>query len=348
MAASSVCASCLRALRQQARTQLPAPAPRTAFKPTAQRQHLLPHRALSTSPRALNEQHRSPTASTTPTPPPPPSSSTNPPSNAPLSSSSPSTPAGFDTLATTLRDSTAPLLRQTTEPYIAYGSTATLFRACAAQCSYTIPALLASPPQPPPKNAAEEDVGVGEGWWVTPKPNGGLGLDVTFNTWAQVVMLHMYLLTVRLRCFPAVHAPIWHQNLLDHFFYAAEDRMAVWHGMSARSVRNKYLKDLWLQWRGLLLSYDEGLVKGDAVLAAAVWRNVFRAQEGEGVVGDVGTVVGYMRRELGMLGGMSDLEVSEGRVVFGRPEGVGRLVGRESAWMRRSFVAEDFKGVEGK
>ncbi|TKA57890.1 hypothetical protein B0A55_12463 [Friedmanniomyces simplex] len=158
----------------------------------------------------------------------------------------------------------------------------------------------------------------------------------------------MYLLTVRLRCFPAAHAPIWHQNLLDHFFYAAEDRMAVWHGMSARSVRNKYLKDLWLQWRGLLLSYDEGLVKGDAVLAAAVWRNVFRAQEGEGVVGDVGTVVGYMRRELGMLGGMSDLEVSEGRVVFGRPEGVGGLVGRESAWMRRSFVAEDFKGVEGK
>ncbi|KAK3062323.1 Serine carboxypeptidase 3, partial [Teratosphaeriaceae sp. CCFEE 6253] len=144
-----------------------------------------------------------------------------------------------------------------------------LFRACAATCAYTIPAVLASPPAPPPKNAAQEDVGVGEGFWVTPTQQGGLGLDVTFNSWAQVVMLHMYILTVRLRGFPQEHAKIWHQNLLDHFFYAAEDRMAVWHGMSARSVRNKHLKDLWLQWRGLLLSYDEGLINGDAVMGAA-------------------------------------------------------------------------------
>lgn len=177
------------------------------------------------------------------------------------------------------------------------------------------------------------------------KASGGLGLDVTFNNWAQVVMLHMYLLTVRLRCFPKEHAGIWHQNLLDHFFYAAEDRMAVWHGMSARGVRNRHLKDLWLQWRGLLLSYDEGLIKGDAVMASAVWRNMFKARE-EVDIGDVAVVAAYMRRELQRLGEMSDEQVSEGKVVFGAPETLRSLLGKESPWMRKSFTAEDLKGLE--
>lgn len=173
-----------------------------------------------------------------------------------------------------------------------------------------------------------------------------MGLDVTFNTWAQVVFLHMYLLTVRLRMFPAEHAGVWHQNLLDHFFYAAEDRMAVWHGMTARGVRNKYLKDLWLQWRGLLLSYDEGLIKGDAVLATAVWRNLFRGKEGVDV-GDLAVVTAYMRRELAGLAGVGDEVLAEGRVVFGGPGEVARAVaGRESQWMRKSFSSEDVKELE--
>ncbi|KAK0276537.1 Serine carboxypeptidase 3 [Friedmanniomyces endolithicus] len=329
MAASSVCASCLRALRLQSRTHLPPPSRSPLNLP--QRQHALTPspRALSTSTRHLAQQQSPQPKPSTATPPPPP----------------PPPPAAFAALATTLRASTTPLLRSTTEPYAAYGSTELLFQSCAAQCSYTIPSLLLSPPQPPPKNAAGEDIGVGEGWWVTPKSEGGLGLEVTFNTWAQVVMLHMYLVTVRLRGFPAEHVGVWHQNLLDHFFYAAEDRMAVWHGMVARSVRNKYLKDLWLQWRGLLLSYDEGLVRGDAVLGAAVWRNVFRAGEGEGVVGDVGPVVGYMRRELGRLGEMGDGEIAEGKVGFGKSDLKG-LGARESPWMRKSFTVEDLKEVE--
>ncbi|TKA45377.1 hypothetical protein B0A54_04473 [Friedmanniomyces endolithicus] len=321
MAASSVCASCLRVLRQQTRAHHPPP-PRSPLR-IPQRQHTLAPspRALTTSTRHLAQQPQT----QTPTPPPPP-------------------PAAFASLATTLRASTTPLLRATTEPYAAYGSTELLFQSCATQCSYSIPSLLLTPPVPAPKNAGGEDIGVGEGRWVTPKSQGGLGLEVTFNSWAQVVMLHMYLLTVRLRGFPAEHVGVWHQNLLDHFFYAAEDRMAVYHGMVARSVRNKYLKDLWLQWRGLLLSYDEGLVRGDAVLGAAVWRNVFRAGEGEGVVGDVGAVVGYMRRELGRLGEIGDGEIAEGKVGFGKLEVKG--LARESPWMRKSFTAEDLKEVE--
>ncbi|KAK5141201.1 Serine carboxypeptidase 3, partial [Cryomyces antarcticus] len=55
--------------------------------------------------------------------------------------------------------------------------------------------------------------------------------------------------------------------------------MATYHGMVARGTRNKYLKDLFIQWRGVLAAYDEGLIRGDAVMAAAVWRNVFKGDE---------------------------------------------------------------------
>ncbi|KAK5118399.1 hypothetical protein LTR62_002913 [Meristemomyces frigidus] len=327
MASKSTCTFCLRALRYQT--------------PTTTRLTAL-QRTLTTTPRQhLELEPKKPTTPPTKRQPPPPPSATKPPTTSTTTSS-----ADLATnLASSLRHNAA--LRSTTEPYIAYGSTETLFLACSAQANYTIPSVLATPSTHAPKNAGGEDVGVGEGWWMTPKTSGALGLEATFNTWAQVVMLHMYLLTVRLRQFPAEHAAIWHQNLLDHFFYAAEDRMAVWHGMSARGVRNKYLKDLWLQWRGLLLSYDEGLIGGDAVMATAVWRNLYRGGL-ETDVRDLGTVVAYMRRELARLGEMGDGEVSSGEVKFGEPGSVGKMLERESGWVRRAFEKEDLKGLEGR
>lgn len=82
--------------------------------------------------------------------------------------------------------------------------------------------------------------------------------------------------------------------------------MATLHNISSRSIRNKYLKDLFIQWRGVLAAYDEGLVKGDAVLGAAVWRNIWKAsgtiQDGRDLDwAKVATVVAYMRRVLSEL-----------------------------------------------
>lgn len=244
-----------------------------------------------------------------------------------------------------LRSSQNPIAKATTEPYVAYGATEELFKACAATCSYTIPSLNLTPPQPAPKNEREEDVGEGEGWWFAPKSQGGLELPVTFNAWAQVMYLHMYALTARLRKFPAAHVRVWEQNLLDHFFYAAEDRMAVWHGMSARGVRNKYLKDLWVQWRGVLVSYDEGLIKGDAVLAGAVWRNVFSAREDVDIA-DVAVVVSYLRKELARLDKLSDQDISSAQVKFPSPTEEKRLISElKSPMMSRPFAKEDLEGM---
>jgi len=149
----------------------------------------------------------------------------------------------------------------------------------------------------------------------------------------------MYILTVRLRCFPPEHSRVWHQNLLDHFFYAAEDRMAVWHGISSRSTRNKHLKDLWQQWRGVMLSYDEGIIRGDAVLATAVWRNVFKADVGADLE-VLARVTGFLRRELRGVDRLSDEAVAAAEVRFGSLGDVKGMVEAESPTMRERISAE--------
>lgn len=107
------------------------------------------------------------------------------------------------------------------------------------------------------------------------------------------------------------------------------------HGLDSRMTRNGYLKDLFLQWRGILLAYDEGIVKGDAVLAAAIWRNLFNANEDVNVV-KLAQIVAFMRRSLRDLEAMGDLEVvgkSEGERLFGRPSEEEVLVAKRSPLM---------------
>ena len=95
--------------------------------------------------------------------------------------------------------------------------------------------------------------------------------------------------------------------------------MVTTHNIAVRSIRNKYLKDLFVQWRGLLAGYDEGIIRGDAVLATAVWRNIFKADENVDFRG-VGEVVSYIRGVLKGLDDLPDEGISGGDVVFGNPE----------------------------
>ncbi|KAM0716356.1 hypothetical protein Q7P37_007801 [Cladosporium fusiforme] len=311
MSTSTICTSCVRALRQQTRRHLLQSQKTSRTLPSTTR-------TFTSRSAFLNEK---PSTSTKQTETPP-----------------PSTPSQASFIASL---ASKPALRATTEPYVAYGGTEELFKACASTCNYTIPALNAKPPQEAPKNERGEDVGVGEGWWFAPRAQAGLDLPVTFNMWAQVMYLHMYALTARLRRFPAEHVRIWEQNLLDHFFYAAEDRMAMWHGMAARGVRNKYLKDLWVQWRGVLVSYDEGLIKGDAVLGAAVWRNVFQAREDVNLE-DVAVVVAYLRNEITRLDKVTDSEIASGAIRFSNPAQEKNVVAElKSVSMDRPFSSDD-------
>ncbi|RVX73652.1 hypothetical protein B0A52_02542 [Exophiala mesophila] len=185
-----------------------------------------------------------------------------------------------DDLATRLAKGLRKTAKSTTESYITYGVTEAIFNSCAAQADYTIPEdqrmnILTG--KGPPKTADDVDLGqpLGTSWWFRT-----LDLPPTFSTWSQVTFLHMYIMTVRLRNLetPAAFRD-YQRYLIEHFSSTAEDKMILLHNMSARGIRNKYLKDLFWQWRGVLAAYDEGLIKGDAVLASAIWRNLFRGDE---------------------------------------------------------------------
>jgi len=227
-----------------------------------------------------------------------------------------------------------------TETYTAYGATENLYKECARQADYSITQEPNSEEEMP-KTEDGEDLGVGDGWWLQEA-----GLKPTFSTWSQVTMLHMYLLSVRIRCFPAPSHNTWQQHLLDHFFHDAENRMTIYHNMHASGTRSKYLKDLFIQWRGLLAAYDEGLVKGDAVLAAAVWRNVFKANEDVDIRA-LGQIVSYMRRALKGLDSLPDERISQATLKFGSPEVESAIVQQQSRLMDLPFEKASGKDLPG-
>ncbi len=151
--------------------------------------------------------------------------------------------------------------------------------------------------QPLPGNA--------DAWWF-----GEIGLPPTFSTWSQVTFLHMYVIVTQLRTVLESEAEFqnYHRYMIEAFSREAEDKMILLHNLSAQGIRSRYLKDLLLQWRGILLSYDEGLVKGDAVLASAIWRNLFRADEDVDWV-KAASVVAYLRQSMRIVGSMGKDEV---------------------------------------
>ena len=92
---------------------------------------------------------------------------------------------------------------------------------------------------------------------------------------------------------------------------------------------------------GLTAGYDECLVKGDAVMAAAVWRNVCKGDEGVDLV-RLAEIVSYMRSVLYAFDGMEDDVIARGDIVFGDP-------GSEEAWVKvRSKMLDDELDEEGR
>ncbi|KAI9843694.1 MAG: Protein cbp3, mitochondrial [Sclerophora amabilis] len=226
-----------------------------------------------------------------------------------------------------------------TETYIAFGVTEELYKKCAQQANYTIPPA-EDKKAGVPKTSAGAEIGIGEGWWYEE-----LKLTPTFITWAQITMLHLYLLATRFRMFSPDYAPAWQQHLLDHFFYDAEHRMTTIHNMSMKGARNKYLKDLFLQYRGAMAAYDEGLCRGDAVLGTALWRNIFEGEEDVDLRG-LSQVVSYTRKIAHQLQAVTDEDVTKGNWDFPDPRKERGLVAIRSKLADEPFRDDDFDRIE--
>ncbi|GAA5974950.1 hypothetical protein JCM21900_002943 [Sporobolomyces salmonicolor] len=110
-------------------------------------------------------------------------------------------------------------------------------------------------------------------------------LPPSFQTWFSLTTLHVWLLSVRFRALPAPLGRTYIQELINHMFIDMELRIRGPYAVTQSRLIKGYMKDMLEQYHGSCAAYDEGLVRGDAVLAAAVWRNVFGA--GWGGIGGV-------------------------------------------------------------
>ncbi|RDA85770.1 hypothetical protein CP532_6323 [Ophiocordyceps camponoti-leonardi (nom. inval.)] len=186
--------------------------------------------------------------------------------------------------------------------YQVIGAAERIFKACSAPADYAIS-------EEDRKKKGVEKLEDGEELGKPMVPNSvwhkTFKLPPSFSTWSHVTMLHLYLVNARVRCFDHETYRNWQQQLVDQFFFECEKKMHLDHNLTSSTLRQRYLKDVFVQWRGLLLAYDEGLVKGDAILASAVWRNLFKGSP------DVDpralmAIVGWMRSSLVALEALSD------------------------------------------
>lgn len=87
------------------------------------------------------------------------------------------------------------------------------------------------------------------------------------------------MLTTRFRALPAPYSRLFVQELINHFFIDIEYRLRSVFGpkVPERIIKN-HMTDLRDQWNGTTASFDIAMMKGDAELAACIWRNMFAAR----------------------------------------------------------------------
>ncbi|KAI3577198.1 thiolase-like protein [Fusarium oxysporum f. sp. albedinis] len=214
-------------------------------------------------------------------------------------------PAAFDTRRHFSNTSSRSLLKgigkSMAEPYRVLGATEQLFKASAKAADYHIT-----------EKERKDDQSLAS-QHVSQQPQRirpmltftAFKLPPTFSTWSHVTMLHLYLINTRIRCFDREGFQNWQHQLTDHFFFECEKKMHIDHHITSSALRQRYLKDIFVQWRGLLLAYDEGLIKGDAMLASAIWRNLFKGSA-DADPRALLAIVGWMRSTLLQFEAVSD------------------------------------------
>ncbi|CAE6537177.1 unnamed protein product [Rhizoctonia solani] len=159
-------------------------------------------------------------------------------------------------------------------------------------------------------------------------------LPPTYQTWFQFTLLHVLILTARLRALPPDVSRAYQAELVNHFFLDIEHRMrtVLGHKVPERIVKG-YMNEMRDQWRGGSVAFDLGIVDTDATLAGMIWRNLFasrgspppptenkekklvlaNAQEIE-LPSTLYKFVVHVRRELKRLEDIPDEEVKLGRI----------------------------------
>ncbi len=172
-----------------------------------------------------------------------------------------------------------------------------------------------------------------------------LGLPPTFSEWFQITILHEWMLFVRMRALPEKIGIYFKSRLVDRHFMDMEARLNNEMGIKSGTIVNKYLKDFDTQLRGAILSYDEGFYKNDAVLAAAIWRNLFQGDPNVNFE-HLELMVRYVRQQLYLLSKLSDREFAFGKFQFIEPWFAIEPLTQQEEIILKEKVKKEFDSLE--
>lgn len=89
-----------------------------------------------------------------------------------------------------------------------------------------------------------------------------------FKTWFAMTILHTWMLNTRYKA-EGVAGVDAKQELFNHLWTDVELKLTT---LGVKHSIGKVLEDLLDSFYGQSLAYDEGLAKGDAILAGALWK----------------------------------------------------------------------------
>ncbi|OLY85733.1 Ubiquinol-cytochrome-c reductase complex assembly factor 1 [Smittium mucronatum] len=135
-------------------------------------------------------------------------------------------------------------------------------------------------------------------------------MSPTFQSWFSITLLYVWLCLTRTRTME--NSKYLKQQLVDCFFKEAEERIRK-TGIRSGKIVNDSLKDLTANYFGYIMSFDEGLITNDAVLAGAVWRNILSNCENTETLY---LLVLYIRRQLKMLDDLDNNDFILGKFKF--------------------------------
>ncbi|CAE6471449.1 unnamed protein product [Rhizoctonia solani] len=149
----------------------------------------------------------------------------------------------------------------------------------------------------------------------------------------RFTLLHVLILTARLRALPPDTSRTYQAELVNHFFLDIEHRMrAVLGPKVPERIVKGYLNEMRDQWRGGGVAFDLGIIDTDATLAGMIWRNLFASrgapppqQDGKEKIvlanaqdielpSTLYRFVVYVRRELKRLEEISDEDIKLGQI----------------------------------
>ncbi|CAI5760723.1 unnamed protein product [Candida verbasci] len=171
-----------------------------------------------------------------------------------------------------------------------------------------------------------------------------LRLPQSFSQQVQIIILHYWILSVRMRCLPYKYSKLYQQKLVDRIFEDLNNRMTIELNIKSGRLLEGNLKDFHTQLLGCVLSYDEGLMTDDITLASALWRNIFNGNENVDVR-HVEALLVYVRSQLYVLSKMTDRAFGFGKFKFVPPDQIVQPITKEQEEVIKQKTKEEFQDM---